>query len=477
MKRLTCRLLFAAVVLLCAFGVARAEPHPIANASRPADQPSGARAPAGMDEFAFDVYRRLAADNAGKNVFCSPYSLYGALVMCAEGACGDTGLEMGQALRFGKDLRRQGKHVPDLTWDLSTVHPGLAGLNKRLMAPSGHELRVANALWVDESYRLHKWYLDAITKHYRGGVYGVDFKNDTRGAYRQINAWGDKKTNGRIKELLNEGTDRTRLVITNAIYFKGDWAEPFDAKDTLVEPFWPKGDGAGAAGQPLLAKTTIRSNMESARYGAFQAGGKPFATPQDLPQGRDETKLYPDSRGFLVLEMPYKRSDLSMVVVVPRGDDLTTIEELLTAANVKTWMENLEKREVHVHLPKFKMAMEYGMQRQLEALGMKRAFVDPLTSGGAEFEGMAATDDPREKLYVTRVVHKAFVEATETGTEAAATTAVEMAVPLSAAPIRPLTQPFTPTFKADRPFVFLIRDTKSGAILFVGRVNDPRSKS
>src|SRR5262249_1713858 len=153
------------------------------------------------------------------------------------------------------------------------------------------------------------------------------------------------------------GSPLTRLVITNAIYFKGDWKEPFNAKDTLDEPFWPKGR-SGQTTNPILAKTMLRSGMDSARYGAFQASGKPFATPRYLPQDRDETKLYPEVDGFLVLEMPYKRSDLSMVIVVPRGDDLKSIEQLLTAANVKAWMENLEKREVHVHLPKFKIETE-----------------------------------------------------------------------------------------------------------------------
>jgi serine protease inhibitor len=446
-------LLFAALALLTSFTVARAEPRPGNDSAR-----------AALGEFAFDVYRQLAAEAPGRNVFCSPYSLYGALAMCAEGARGETAVEMGQALRFPKDLRRQG----DVPWHTTPIHAGLAALNRRFAAPSSdHELGVANALWVDRSCLLRRDYLATITTHYRAGIYGVDFQSDRRGTIRKINAWAAKQTHGRIRDLLSESSPLSRLVITNAIYFKGDWAEPFEKRQSEDEPF------ILADGSQARTRTMIQSSMESVRYGAFEGDGTFFQTPRYIERGVGQQKLYPDERGFTVLEMPYKGGDLSMVLIVPRSaTGLGAVEKALGPANVGKWLDVLEKRSVHVHVPRFRMETEYDMRSALEALGMRRAFVPP-GPGGAQFEGMTVDDAPDRKLYVGRVVHKAFVEVNEKGTEAAAVTAVE-ALCAAAPPIGPVAEPFTPTFRADRPFVFLVRDTKSGTVLFVGRVNDPR---
>jgi serpin B len=456
LDRSSSRLSLVVLCLLAVAGVSRAQ-----FVSATSEEKDGSDQ-TGLGEFAFDAYRALAADNEGKNVFCSPYSLSNALAMCAEGARGETALEMGQALRFPKALHRDGKIILPTPWDTVPIHAAVAALNRRFNGEAiGCELRVANALWVDRTCLLRKGYLETITKHYRGGVYGVDFKNDSRGAVRQINAWADKQTKGRIKDLLAEDSKLTKLVITNAIHFKGEWLEKFSADDTKDAPF------TLANGDKAQVKTMGRRDSAKCRYGAFEADGSCFPTPAEVSFSGKQ-KVYPDN-GFTLLEMPYKGDELSMVLIVPRSEKgLPAVEKLLSPANLTAWLGKLEKRAVHVHVPKFTMQTECDAKKALESLGMKRAFVDPLTAGGAQFEGMTASDDWRDKVFVSQVVHKAFVDVNEEGTEAAAATAAAMA--------RSIGGPFTPTFRADRPFVFLIRDSKTGTVLFIGRVTDPRPK-
>jgi serine protease inhibitor len=191
-----------------------------------------------------------------------------------------------------------------------------------------------------------------------------------------------------------------------------------------------------------------------------------------VPRGEvDPKKVYPDERGFQLLELPYKGDEVSMLVIVPRSaDGLAALEKKLTSADLKTWIDKLKKRTVIVNLPKFKLETKYTMEKTLQDMGMKRAFKDPRLADGAQFDGMSESEDPEQKLYITKVLHKAFVEVNEKGTEAAAATAVIMAQPTSA----PVFVPFTPTFRADRPFLFLIRDVKTGSLLFLGRMTNPK---
>jgi serpin B len=214
--------------------------------------------------------------------------------------------------------------------------------------------------------------------------------------------------------------------------------------------------------------------MPSVRYAAFGGDGAFFDTPTRVPFGSDidPKKVYPDERGFTLLEIPYKGGEVSMVLIAPRSaDGLAGLEKKLTSANVRTWIGKLQQRAVHVFVPRFKLETKYALEKSLQAMGMVRAFEDPRLPDGAQFDGMSASEDPAQKLYVSKVLHKAFVEVNEKGTEAAAATAVIMARPKEAVP---QSVPFTPTFRADRPFVFLIRDVKTGSILFVGRMMNPR---
>jgi serpin B len=417
--------------------------------------------PQANDAFAVDLYHRLAAESPGKNVFFSPYSLFSALSMTAEGARGETAAQMGQALRYPQELRdTSGGNAP---WKLAPVHAGVAALNARLhVSKPGHELSVANALWVDKNTPIQKSFYAALEPHYKTTVYGVDFRGNAEQGRQQINKWSSKMTKGRIPEILPPRSldQYTRMVLTNAIYFKGKWAEPFKKEGTKERDFH------------LNARTKVRvptmyQTTKGAGYGAFNGDGTAFDTPEYESAG---ARYYPGTDGFQMLEMPYKGGELSMVVLLPRSvDGLPAIEKAITAEKLSAWAGKLARRDVETYVPRFRMETSYNMKPVLISLGMSRAFAE-----SAEFEGMLKTDNPNEKLHIAKVLHKAFVEANEEGTEAAAVTAVEMAAPLAAAPPPFIQKPFIPTFKAEHPFLFLIRDKKTGSILFLGRVVDPR---
>ena len=281
-----------------------------------------------------------------------------------------------------------------------------------------------------------------------------------RGRRRQINAWVENQTNKRIKDLVPNGAvdDLTRLVLTNAIYFKGDWGEPF------VESATSEDDFSIAAGTRVRVPMMHKYGMSVARYAAFNADGTFFPTPVEVPinQKPDPQTLYPGKGGFVAVELPYKGGDLSMVVIMPQdADGLAELEKKISGGNLQTWISKLQGRRVNVHLLKFKLETAYRMKDTLSTMGMVRIFVDPSLPNSAQFDGIFVSRDPSSKPFISEVLHKAFVEVTEKGTEAAAATSL-VAV---AAAVHP-TAPFTPTFRTDRPFEFLIRDTKSGSILF-----------
>jgi len=420
------------------------------------------------NDFAIALYRRLAASESTRNVFFSPYSIASALMMTAEGARGDTAEEMGEALRIPTVLRR--KDDPVRPWELGPIHEGLGALNDALERGDGqdagireYEMRVANALWVGRRFPLRQAYADALARWYAtGGAIPVDFRGDAEGARARINEWIEERTNRRIRDLLAPGTvdALTSLVLTNAIYFKGDWSVPFPETATKESDFLLAGGGKTRV--PLMSAEI----GGEARYGAFQADGSFFPTPHELSWNEDEAEAvprYPDGNGFAIVELPYEGGDLSMVVIAPnRPDGLPAIEDALSSERLSGWLGQLEQRTVDVWLPRFRLETEYGLVPALHELGMKKAF-----DGGADFSRMVSEADAAGDLYISDVVHKAFVEVTEKGTEAAAATAVVMGVTSVGVPA------FTPAFHADRPFLFLIRDRSSGTILFAGRMLEP----
>jgi serpin B len=365
----------------------------------------------GDNAFAFNLYDQLRAKDG--NVFFSPYSISTALAMTYAGARGDTADEMAKALHFTLS-------PDDLHRGEAALLAGLNGGGKQ----RGYQLNIANALWGQQGYGFKDDFLKLTQTHYGTGLRQVDFISNTEAARQTINAWVEKETKDKIKELLREGVLKptTRLVLTNAIYFKGDWASPFKKDQTRDEEF---NTGTEKLKAPMM--------HQSARF------------------------KYLESDGVQALELPYAGKELSMVVLLPKkADGLAEMEKTLSAEKVSGWLGKLREQEVVVALPKFKTTCEYSLREPLEALGMRKAF-----GPTADFSGM---NGKKDDLFISAVVHKAFVDVNEQGTEAAAATGV--VVGRKAVQVRA-------EFRADHPFVFLIRDTRNDSVLFLGRVSNP----
>lgn len=472
----------------------------------------------GMNGFACSLYGALAGQQ--ENLFFSPFSVGTALAMTAAGARGETARQMAAVL--GVDAPADSGD-PLQPVDFSKLHAGLGQLANRLapkpvpaqlqqqLAALRRELdranaalegattfdqayyalgekaqqlaadinrlqreidptefRSANALWLERSFVIEPDYLAAIARHYRtGGAMPVDFRGDAEAARKSINDWVAAQTNQRIRELLARGMvdAATRLVLTNAVYFLGEWLEPFDAARTRNEKFLLR-DG-GSVDVPLMRDW----KSDGVKYAAFRADGSAFATPLQVAfEDRNSSSHYPEG-GFQMLELPYRGEALVMQLILPmRADGLAAVEALLDATHLERWNAALVAREVDVALPKFRMDSSLELSAALQQLGLHRAFVNPLdAAGGAQFDGISASTDPDERLYIGAVVHKAFVAVDEKGTEAAAATAVIM--PAGAA--MPDLVDFTPVFRADHAFLFLIRERDSGTVLFLGRLQRP----
>ena len=370
---------------------------------------------AGNTGFAVDLYGKLRTREG--NVCFSPYSISTALAMTYGGARGETEKQMAQTLHFNLPADK--------------LHPAFAALEANLgeVQQKGQvKLAVANSLWPQKGYAFLPDYLALCRKYYSTSVRPVDYVGHTEDARKTINDWVEAGTNRKIVELLNPGVldGSTRLVLVNAIYFKGNWASQFEARLTENKPFHVSSEKSVT--MPLMQQ-----------IGDF---------------------CYAESPGLQVLELPYVGGDLSMLVLLPRKvDGLGNLEAKLTTQNLASWTANLQSHKVDVFLPKFKVTSEFSLADTLKVLGMSDAFSDR-----ADFSGI----DGRKDLFISAVEHKAFVEVNEEGTEAAAATAVVME--LGAAPTR--SQP-VPVFRADHPFLFLIRDNRSGSVLFLSRVTDP----
>jgi serpin B len=365
----------------------------------------------GNNTFALDLYRELATEKG--NLFFSPYSISTALGMTYGGARGDTAAQMATTLHFGLPPER--------------LHPAFGSLIKEINGagkPRKYQLQTANRLWGQKDYGFLPEFLKLTETNYGAGLKEVNFAGATEEARKAINAWVEKQTRDKIKELIKPGilTPNTRLVLTNAIYFKAAWMHPFSEKSTV------KGDFHVGADK----KVTVPLMHGGVRTGYFK--------------GDD----------FEALNLPYESYDLSMIVLLPKAGGLADFEKRLTAANVQGWLGKLRTHRVTVTLPKFKVTAEFMLKPTLSRMGMPLAF----DSRKADFSGMTT----REKLWISHVIHKAFVDVNEAGTEAAAATAVVM---------EGRSAPPPATFRADRPFVFLIRDNRTGSILFAGRVTDP----
>jgi serpin B len=372
----------------------------------------------GNTEFALNLYAQLKERDG--NLFFSPYSISTALAMTYAGARGDTAEQMGFVLNYPMHP--------------NVLNPAYGALISELNDPNRadhYQLSIANALWGQKDYTFLDAFIQLNKDYYHAGLENVDFVSETEHTRRQINQWVEDKTNDKIKDLIPQGAldAMTRLVLTNAIYFKGDWACQFDEAATEDADFFVSPD--------KTVKAPLMFQKEKFNYG--------------------------ENEMLQVLQLPYNGDELTMLVLLPKArDGLAALENELTAETLAEWQKQLRNRDIEVYLPKFKMTSQFSLSGILAKMGMPDAF----DIGKADFSGMTGNND----LFISAVLHKAFVEVNEEGTEAAAATGIIMTT--KSVEIAP-----PPVFRADHPFVFVIQDNKTESILFVGRVADPTEES
>ena len=370
---------------------------------------------AGNTAFGCELYGELKSEDG--NLFLSPFSISTALGMAAAGARGKTSEEMGKVL-----------HLPEGA--PAAFGAVLKSLNDEPDAKKrGFTLSTANALWAQQGYPWKPEYKKLVASDFGAGLFDVDFKSRPEASRATINTWVEMETRDKIKNLLPQGsvTPDTRLVLTNAIYFKGEWETPFKIENTKDSPFTLAGGKKAEA--PLM----------------HRVGGYSYA----------------EADGYKVLDMPYHGKRVSMTVILPRkADGLPAVEKELTGEKLAAVLKGLRyEKTVHVHLPKFKVEKSFELKKPLKALGMKAAF------DAADFGGMHTGG---EDLAISAVIHKAFVDVNEEGTEAAGATGVVVGTTSAVQP------PPTPKyFRADHPFLYLIRDHTTGSVLFLGRLTEP----
>lgn len=383
----------------------------------------------GNNQFTLDIYRRLATGQ--DNLFLSPYSISTALAMTYLGSEGRTATQMAATLHYPTD-RNDASSEPFQPLDRDQFSGLLGAMNKDLNArgkEGNYELAVANALWPQKGYKFLDKYIRLVQSDFDAGLTELDYALQAEKSRLTINSWVEEKTNDKIKDLIPKGmlNAMVRLVLTNAVYFKGDWNEQFEPKETKDAPF------------TLIDGKTATAAM--------------------MNQTKDFR--YAETGALQILDLPYVGNELSMIVLLPKAQNgLPDIQESLTIEKLHNSLASLRKRKVAVSLPKFKITSKFSLASVLQPMGMTDAF-----SRNADFSGMTGSKD----LFISAVVHKAYVDVNEEGTEAAAATGVTMKLlSIPAPPAR---------FIADHPFMFLIRDNKTGSILFIGRVMNPATAS
>ncbi|XP_005586564.3 serpin B6-like isoform X2 [Macaca fascicularis] len=368
--------------------------------------------------FALNLLKKLGENNSN-NIFFSPMSMSSALAMVFMGAKGNTAAQMSQALSFSKIGGEDGD-----------IHQGFQSLLTEInKTGTQYLLRTANWLFGEKSYDFLSCFTDSCSKFYQAKIENLDFVNDTETCRRHINAWVADKTEGKITEVLPRGSvdSWTKLILVNAIYFKGNWDHSFEKYKTREMPF------------------KISKNK-----------GKPV---QMMSQKSTFKITYAKEIFTEILVLPYVGKELNMIIMLPdENTDLETVEKELSYERFIEWTnpDKMHEREMEVFLPRFKLEETYNMEDVLRSMGM----VDAFEQNRADFTGMSSKKD----LYLSKVTHKSFVEVNEEGTEAAAATACRI-----------VRQGFRiiPTFRADHPFLFFIQHSKTNGILFCGRFSSP----
>jgi len=385
----------------------------------------------GNSAFTFDLYQALGEGNG--NLFYSPYSISLALAMTYAGARGGTAQQMADTLHFILSQDRLHPAFNGLDLELARRSEGPTGQEGEGTRPGrrvqGFQLHIANSLWGQIGYVFLSEYLDLLAENYGAGLRLLDFANAPEESRVTINAWVSEQTEDRIKGLIPPGgiSKITRLVLVNAIYFNAAWQYPFKEELTHDGTFHLL-DG-GEVSVPMMKQT--------------------------------ESFGYAEGEGYQAVELPYVGGELSMIILLPEAGGFEAFEGSLDAERVEAIVRELAHKRVALTMPKFTFDSSFMLANTLAGLGMPDAF----SRGAADFSGMDGT----REFFIGEVIHKAFVSVDEAGTEAAAATAVIMAGAAPGTPVPPI------EVTVDRPFVFLIRDIKTGAILFVGRVVNPRA--
>ncbi|XP_051465190.1 heterochromatin-associated protein MENT-like [Apus apus] len=402
-----------------------------------------------VGKFTVDLFNKLNENNKGKNIFFSPWSISSALALTYLGAKGNTATEMAEVLHFTQAARDEGsssvarpsrgrpkrrKMDPEHK-QAEDIHSGFKQLLTAINKPrSTYSLKSANRIYVEKTFLLLPRYIQLSKKYYKAEPEKVNFKTSPEPSRKQINAWVEKQTEGKIKNLLGsqDVTKTTMLILVNAIYFKAEWATKFQAGKTDLQPF-------------RLSKNKTKLVKMMYMRDTFPV-------------------LIMETMNFKIIELPYVKHELSMFILLPDDikDSTTGLEQLekeLTYEKLSKWTDSKKMTEtlVDLYLPKFKMEERYDISDNLISMGMHSAF-----SSNADFTAMSE----KSGVQISKVFHKSFVAVDEEGTEAAAATAV--IVELGSAPVSHVLK-----FRVDHPFHFFIRHNKSKTILFFGRFCSP----
>lgn len=408
--------LLAACAPVPSVKIAKSNEHRIAAPDAPADD---VRAVVdGDNAFALDLYQSLRARDG--NLVFSPYSISLALAMTYAGAHSETESQMARTLHYTLPQDRLHPAFNQLDLDLTKEGQPASKDEQPL------QLDIANAVWAEQTFSFLQGYLDLIARNYGAGIQLADFINQYEAKRRDINQWVSDQTNNKITDLIPQGVldSSTKMVLVNAIYFKADWQEQFDPADTHDAHFH------------LLDGSDVQVKMMSNNL-----SGVPYAA----------------GNGYQVAELVYAGNTAAMDILVPDEGNFTEFESQLNSQKLDEILNGMRPTTLALRLPKFSYKTNFDLGDQLSALGMPDAF----DRDRADFSGMTGGRD----LFISKVLHQAFVALDEKGTEAAAATAVIM-MPTSA-------MPPGVTLTVDRPFIFIIRDLDSGQILFIGRTLNP----
>ena len=364
-----------------------------------------------MNNFSWELYK-LIYNHTNENIFFSPYSIFTALAMTYEGSRGDTADQMKTVLGFDQN-------------DIISLC-SFGRIYNLLNIDTEYTLNTANALWTREGYPFLESYLNFIDNYYMGKATDIDFSNPASAA-EIINTWVKENTGGKITDMLSEAdvNPATVLILSNAIYFKGLWLNQFDENDTRDRDF-------------TLANEEV------------------IQVPMMALTDAEESFNYTEVDNAQILELPYKGNDVSMMIILPEENNVTHIAQQLDTETVLTWKKSMTPNNVDIYLPKFIFRTEYNLKQILIDMGMDVPF-----SSHADFSGMNGFGG----LFIEKVLHKAFIEVNEEGTEAAAATTVHILETAMPEPVK--------VFNADHPFIFLIQHKEGGTILFMGCVNNP----